>query len=218
MQHQSCGPVRLKSARRYFVAVTLIQIVLLGSVGRAFASNEQFDYLQKDFSLTCHGLNTFDFILEAGQLVGEWCREQNARLGDRGCGDTSDLCLDEFVRADRPGYSLSIALGAASTKADVIFFGSDVVFGSSRWVRSSDTNRMSQPTSDYSWSTDLSQKRLQILFGLGVEFPLGARTVIRKTCVNPMASPYVKMLTSKTLQSNLVIQKFTQNCDLAKDF
>lgn len=123
MQHQSCGSVRLKFDRRYFVALTLGQIVLLGSPGRAFASDEQLDYLQKDYSLSCHGLETFDFILEAGQLVGEWCREQNARLGDRGCGQESDMCLEEFIRADRPGYSLSIALGAAYTKADASLSG-----------------------------------------------------------------------------------------------
>lgn len=218
MQHQSCGSVRLKFDRRYFVALTLGQIVLLGSPGRAFASDEQLDYLQKDYSLSCHGLETFDFILEAGQLVGEWCREQNARLGDRGCGQESDMCLEEFIRADRPGYSLSIAVGAAYSKADATFSGSDIIFGNSRWARSSDANQMSEPTRDYSWSTDLSQKRLQILFGLGVDFPLGARTVIRKTCVNPLASPYVEMLTSNSLQGNSVIQKFTQNCNLARNF
>jgi hypothetical protein len=218
MQQQSCGSVRLKFARRYFVVLTLVHIVLLGSAGWAFASDEQPDYLQKDYSLSCHGLETFDFILEAGQLVGEWCREQNARLGDRGCGQESDMCLEEFIRADRPGYSLSISLGAAYTKADASLSGRDIVFGDSRWARSSDTNQTSLPTSDYSWSTDLSQKRLQILFGLGVEFPLGARTVIRKTCVNPLASPYVEMLTSNTLQSNSFIQKFRQNCNLAKNF
>lgn len=218
MQHQSCGSVRLSLYRPTIVALALFNFVSLGNISPSFASNEHVEFLEKGFSLSCYGIESFDFILEAGQLVGEWCRAQNAQLGERGCGEESDMCLEEFIRADRPGYSLSIAVGAAYMNEDISHSGSDIVYGNSRWVRSTDRNRLAQPSADYTWSSDLSEKRLQVLFSLGVEFPLGKRTVVRKTCVNPLASTYVELLTNNTLQSNSVIQKFAHNCNFAKSF
>lgn len=146
MQHQSCGSVRLSLYRPTIVALALFNFVSLGNISRSFASDEHVEFLEKGYSLSCYGIESFDFILEAGQLVGEWCRAQNAQLGERGCGEESDMCLEEFIRADRPGYSLSIAVGAAYMNEDISHSGTDIVYGNSRWVRSTDRNRLSLPS------------------------------------------------------------------------
>jgi len=218
MPIRSFSSVRPEFNRKCFLALSICHGLLIFPAGHASASSEQADYLQKDFNLSCHGLETFDFIFEAGQLVGEWCREQNARLGERGCGEDSDMCVEEFIRADRPGASLSLSIGAAYMRGDASVSGSDVILGDSRWIHSSDKRQDSEPKAVSSWSTDFTQNRIQVLFGIGFEIPLGARTVVRKTCVNPLASTHLEMLTNSVIKNNFVIQRFAQNCYFARKF
>lgn len=219
MRLQSSGLVRRQrtSVLRILIAFSISQFFTLTS--NAWAGEKVEDphnYLEQEVNLSCTGLENFDFIFEAGRLVGEWCRAQNEKLGENGCGIDSEMCLEQFVRADRPGYSLSVSIGAAYTKGSAAISGTDVVFGDSRWVSSSDAGRIDDSPSVSSWATNLNYNRLQILFGIGVEFPLSPQTIVRKTCVNPLASDYLEMLINSVLHNTPAIQKFSKNCNLKR--
>lgn len=208
--------IRLRPHLKKYLGVncsmTLVFSALLGSISLAAFGDleDKSSHLVKDFSLSCRGIDTFDFVLEAGNAIAEWCRKQNELLAENGCGSQSEMCLEEFIRADRPGKVLSFGIGASYSSSDFHLDQTDVVVGDSRWDV---PPHFYIPEGEYSSQFDLNYERLQILFSVGLEFPLGARKVVRKTCVNPLTSPYLEMLTTQLVKSDPFIQDFKHRCN-----
>lgn len=198
------------SNTRFFSRVFLplsSSFLLLPSLSRGDDSIDQ--YLNKPVTVTCRGASDFDFVFEFGELISEWCKKQNEILGDQGCGLGSEMCLEEFIQADRPGNKLHFGVGASYVHDVLQTNSNNVVVGSPFWsphqISFYDVGR-------HSHSGDSTFDRLQIMLSVGVEFPLGSRRSLRKTCMNPYSSDYVSMMAQKAFGSNPAIQSYLNSC------
>ena len=142
-------------------------------------------------------------------MISDWCRKQNEILGEQGCGIGSEMCLEEFIRADRLGNRLYFGIGASYVHATGHVSGKDVVVGDPVWLPQ---RGFLSSGGTFSINSDSSFDRLQLMLSVGVEFPLGSRRTLRKTCVNPYSSDYVSMVTQQILNSNKAIQDFLNAC------
>lgn len=185
----------------------ILSILFLPFISRGDDSIPQ--YLNKPVTVSCHGVSDLDFAFEFGRLISEWCKKQNEILGEQGCGLGSEMCLEEFIQADRPGNNLYFGVGASYVHDVLKTNGNNLSVGAPFW---------SHYKSDFyddgrhSHSVNSTFDRLQIIMSVGVEFPLGSRRTLRKTCVNPYSSDYVSMMAHQAFDSNQAIQSYLNSC------
>ncbi|MEY4064830.1 MAG: hypothetical protein RIR26_1038 [Pseudomonadota bacterium] len=192
---------------RVFCFLALPYCLFLSGLSQGDDSSPNF--INTPVNVSCRGISDFDFVFQFGEMISEWCRKQNEILGEQGCGVGSEMCLEEMIRADRPAKALSFGVGASYVHANRHTTGKDVVAGEPYWLP---TRTYFPDDGSYSFSNNSTFDRLQLVFSVGVEIPLGSRRILRKTCVNPYSSDYVSLMTKQVLDSNKTLQSFLNSC------
>lgn len=166
-------------------------------------------YVSRTTTLSCNGLEVFDFLLESATVIGEWCREQNNALGDKGCGVGTSLCVQELMESDLPGGSLTVGLSATTGFGNSSTSGTGFTQSEFVWNGSSSTG--SFPTD---WNSSGNFNYVELQLSVGVDIPLGSRKLRRVTCVNPLDHDYVRMLAENVVLNNEHLKTISTACRL----
>lgn len=164
--------------------------------------------VKKRAALACDQLPEAQIVFEAAESIGIFCREQNALLGERGCGVGSTFCPEELLLEDRPGPTLTVGLSVSSG-----VWKSDYAY-EDRWdttiVSARGNSRVRRGTYRSSWSDEENYLDFGIL--IGIEIPLGPKELRKTRCVNPLFQGYVRKVVQEAMPSDEVLKARFAEC------
>jgi hypothetical protein len=205
----------LSSQRCRYVAGALLAstVALAPSIARADPVDSAIKrYVSRTATMSCDGLEVFDFLLESAAVIGEWCREQNDQLGPKGCGVGAPLCVKELVESELPGGSLTMGLSATAGVGSSNSSGSSIARSGYVWSGGSASG-----TSGPDWTGSSDFTYVELTLSVGVEIPLGSRQLRKVTCVNPLDHDYVRMLAENVVLNNEHLKTLSAACRLRRD-